>query len=104
MVNVRGTRNALETAIAGQDPQSLAQVFALPTDGASSINGEPRKHNPQSLVIDSKDYGKILTALMDTVAAGDVVSDVIPNRLMDPAAAVVRYRSCFPKLSLLRPI
>ena len=77
MVNVRGTRKALETALAGQDPQRLAQVFALPVDGNASKSGDPRKHNPQSLVIDGKDYGKLMTALMDTVAAGEVVSEVV---------------------------
>mmetsp|Transcript_3212 Transcript_3212/g.7617 ORF Transcript_3212/g.7617 Transcript_3212/m.7617 type:complete len:403 (+) Transcript_3212:88-1296(+) len=69
---MNGTRKALEAALGGQDPQRLARVFQLPIDAAYSKTGEPRKHNPQSLSIDGKDYGRLLTSLMDTLAAQQV--------------------------------
>ena len=77
MANVRGSRKALEAALASQDPHRLAQVFALPIDNGAIKRGEAKKHNLQSLAINGKDYGKLMTALMDAVAATEVVSDRI---------------------------
>ena len=79
MVNVRGTRKALETALVGQDPQRLAKVFELPIDCPSSKSGEPRKHNPQALAVDGKDYGTVLTGILDYIAGAEVVSQSFSN-------------------------
>jgi len=74
MVNTREVRKALEAALVGQEPQRLAQTFELPIDRRSSKSGEPRKYNKQSLVVDGKDCGNLLTALVDSISAAEVVS------------------------------
>ena len=77
MANVRGTQKALQTALASQDPHRLAQVLALPIDNGAVKRGEAKKHSLQSLMINGKDYGKLMMALMDAVAASEVVSEWI---------------------------
>ena len=86
MVNVRGTKQALENALIDQDPRRLATVFVLdpaiingPSSTLTSIRGaggEPRKHNPQSFMVEDKDCGVLLTSLLDAAAAGEAVSNV----------------------------
>ena len=83
MVNVRETKQALENALIDQDPHRLAQVFALPVGGLLSSTicggggggGEPRKHNPQSFMVEGKDCGSLLTSLLNATAAAEVVSN-----------------------------
>ena len=99
--SMNGTRKALEVALGGQDPQRLARVFQLPIDGAYSKTGEPRKHNPQSLSIDGKDYGRVLTALMDTLAAREVVSVVRMDVCVRAVVSTALSRERETELTLL---
>jgi hypothetical protein len=79
MVNVIEKKQALRNALMDQDAFRVAQVFELPPivvagSGSAGSIKEPRKHNPQSLMVGDTDYGSLLTSLLDATAAAEIVS------------------------------
>mmetsp|Transcript_48617 Transcript_48617/g.117579 ORF Transcript_48617/g.117579 Transcript_48617/m.117579 type:complete len:393 (-) Transcript_48617:179-1357(-) len=73
MVNAQATKQVLRNVVTNRDANRFADTFRLPpiaaASSSSSGSSAPKKHQPQSFTIGDRDYGGLLTPLLDAIAA-----------------------------------